>query len=859
MQELDEDDIVLRPRAIPAAGYPVLAGASPAGATGPAVQKKKPGNSQPCGGIRNCWVSICYVVTCCLPPFLLRWCFKNPQVEIAFREKLVLNLIILLISGLFFFLIVGLGLILCPNRNVLSAYEVNALSTPSYPLVTAYGNWYLIKDVYDNHVNQAAYISAGAFKAIVLGRDVSAMFVKVWTIHSSQQPSGSSTSAKKNYLEMIKKDLKGPMARDKQWIQSFLLADPISNYMLVAYGRVYDVSKYLDTVSTPDFLGPNVKQIILKAGRTGQDATALLDQIKTLEGTTKWTQYMNCMDAMFFVGVVDQRQTFGCIATSYLVLCASIFIVVVIGFKFIAALQFNTTGVPQPPSRYVLVVVPCYNEGNESLRTTFESIANTDYSSSMKVLVVVVDGVVKGVGNDKYTSDIVLEVLGNTSSDPPTRMYHSLGNGNLQLNMAKVYSGLYHHHGHQMPYIVVVKTGELSNNGNRGKRDSQLILMGFLSRLHMQKPLCPLDLEIQYHFLYKVGVDARNFEFLLYLDGDTEIATDSISLLVSSMENHQGISAICGETVLRNPSQSWVTMIQVYEYWITHNLSKSFESLFGSVTCLPGCFCMYRIFNSADMTPVLISERMVQEYGLRKVDTLHLKNLLSLGEDRYLTTLILKTFPEMRTKYISNAIAETSAPSLWSVLLSQRRRWINSTVHNLMELAILSELKGLIRFVVLVDLFSTILSPIGFVYFIYLFVVLLTEETISVPLVSILLLCSIYGLQILLFVLKAQFANIGWMILYLLAMPVFAFTLPLYSFWHFDDFAWGSTRLVTLDETSEFDLVVNRNNFDEFDISMIPHKTWKEYEEGGGLSRRIQLDYKTSAETRPEKVVASMC
>ena len=36
-------------------------------------------------------------------------------------------------------------------------------------------------------------------------------------------------------------------------------------------------------------------------------------------------------------------------------------------------------------------------------------------------------------------------------------------------------------------------------------------------------------------------------------------------------------------------------MIQVFEYYISHHLGKSFESIFGGVTCLPGCFCMYRI------------------------------------------------------------------------------------------------------------------------------------------------------------------------------------------------------------------------------------------------------------------------
>jgi hypothetical protein len=49
------------------------------------------------------------------------------------------------------------------------------------------------------------------------------------------------------------------MARDASWIQSRLLEDPISNYILVAYGRVYDVSSYINPVFEPDFLGPQVK------------------------------------------------------------------------------------------------------------------------------------------------------------------------------------------------------------------------------------------------------------------------------------------------------------------------------------------------------------------------------------------------------------------------------------------------------------------------------------------------------------------------------------------------------------------------------------------------------------------------
>ena len=154
---------------------------------------------------------------------------------------------------------------------------------------------------------------------------------------------------------------------------------------------------------------------------------------------------------------------------------------------------------------------------------------------------------------------------------------------------------------------------------------------------------------------------------------------------------------------------------QVYEYYISHHLSKAFESLFGSVTCLPGCFSMYRIRTADKGRPIIISNRVIEEYAEPLVDTLHKKNLFSLGEDRYLTTLLLKHFPTFRTKFTPDAVAHTIAPESWRVLFSQRRRWINLTVHNLCELAFLPELFGFccfsMRFFVFIDLLGALVRP----------------------------------------------------------------------------------------------------------------------------------------------------
>ena len=119
---------------------------------------------------------------------------------------------------------------------------------------------------------------------------------------------------------------------------------------------------------------------------------------------------------------------------------------------------------------------------------------------------------------------------------------------------------------------------------------------------------------------------------------------------------------------------------------------------------------MYRLRTADKGKPLIISDKMIEDYSDNNIDTLHKKNLLSLGEDRYLTTLMLKHFPAMTYKFIPDAHAQTEAPADWSVLLSQRRRWINSTVHNLGEMLWIEHCGFCffsMRFAVLIDLVGT--------------------------------------------------------------------------------------------------------------------------------------------------------
>lgn len=608
-------------------------------------------------------------------------------------------------------------------------------------------------------------------------------------------------------------------------------------------GLVYDLSSYINngpSIQAPkgqqapggidkNFMHPAIIDVFQTS--SGQDVTKKIDGLNI--GRDVLARQRICMRNLFTIGKVDTRNSPQCLFATYILLALSIMMVSVIAFKFLASINFGSSRAPEDHDKFVICQVPCYTEGTASLRKTIDSLAQTKYDDKRKLLFIICDGMVVGSGNDQPTPRIVLDVLGaNPNVDAEPLSFLSLGEGAKQHNMGKIFSGLYETSGHVVPYVVVVKCGrpgEKQRPGNRGKRDSQMLLMHFLNKVHFNTPMNPLELEMYHQIKNVIGVNPTFYEYVFMVDADTTVAPLSLNRLVSAMIHDKKLLGVCGETQLANAKQSIITMMQVYEYFISHHMAKAFESLFGSVTCLPGCFTLYRLRTPDTHKPLLISNQLIQDYSENRVDTLHMKNLLHLGEDRYLTTLLLKHFSNFKTQFVRDALAYTVAPDDWKVLLSQRRRWINSTVHNLGELIFLEQLCGFccfsMRFIVMIDLISTLIQPVTVAYIVYL-IYLVAGEHKAIPLLSIILIAAVYGLQALVFVLRRKWDMIGWMVFYILAIPVFSFFLPLYSFWRMDDFSWGQTRVV-LGESGKKMIVHDEGKFDP---RSIPLKSWNDYE-----------------------------
>jgi chitin synthase len=127
----------------------------------------------------------------------------------------------------------------------------------------------------------------------------------------------------------------------------------------------------------------------------------------------------------------------------------------------------------------------------------------------------------------------------------PTFSFKSVGEGSKKLNYGEVYSGLYDYEGHVVPYIVVVKVGspiEVERPGNRGKRDSQILVMNFFNRVHFQSPMNPLELEIFHQINNIIGIDPECYEFLFMIDADTTVEATSLNSLVASCVSDKSIA-----------------------------------------------------------------------------------------------------------------------------------------------------------------------------------------------------------------------------------------------------------------------------------------------------------------------------
>lgn len=565
--------------------------------------------------------------------------------------------------------------------------------------------------------------------------------------------------------------------------------------------------------------------------------------------------------------------------------------------KRMTATTFNScTRNESPP--FTLLFIPCYAESSETIKQTFDSLARTNYSDKHKLLFFVCDGLAKSQSDGKETYICILESLGYSSTkDPELRSYISLGQGARRINHAKVYAGFYESGRNRVPFLMIVKIGSIAESvsrvpGNRGKRDSMVIVLSFLERCMnlSHNRITPLEFELFNQCYNLLGIDPRRFKYMLVTDADTQVQDDVVLRMVTRLEADPKLLAVNGHIRPANPEENIVTMLQIFPLYTAFYSGLAYEACLGSVATINGGFIMYRLWtemnnnttysqnntynmnqlsshpftkwakvsdeivvaenstiaswkpaeeddyddsssddnlttnttvsshkmNSSsrrrtnafvktkkqqrqqstkepihvslspnkDITPICIQPTVLRGFAAPQADTMHMENILLLGEDQYFSTVLLRSHPQHGIGFESEAIAYATIPSNFFALQAFQSRSIRSTFHTLVEFQYAASHLGFRYWITsFTKLLDMVFSMPIIVYLYTVYIRYFLDDYLVYATITVAFTCLII-VHILFFLVRRQFKYILWFIIYgLFSVPLFSVYFPILAIW----------------------------------------------------------------------------
>ncbi|KAJ3141764.1 hypothetical protein HDU90_006107 [Geranomyces variabilis] len=372
------------------------------------------------------------------------------------------------------------------------------------------------------------------------------------------------------------------------------------------------------------------------------------------------------------------------------------------------------------PAPFNVVLIPVYNESAVTMQKAIESAVNSDYAADRKLVVVVVDGLAVQPGEShRDAATAVRGILGYAGKVPAQVEYESVGTGARRLNVAQVYAGRFNNGNAAtaaVPYVVIVKSGargETRLPGTRGKRDSMLILMQYLSAIvgaggedtlagtNNYYYLSPLERALHTALTDDLALDPHEFEYLTVMDGDTTMSRDAMTALAGVLRREHATLAVHGCMYPASIKMTFWSLLQAYPWFHTHHLAPALDSAIGAVgRAWSGGFATYRIVfptTKATMkiageqkTPCLVARGLLDAFTERP-QTMHERNRLWLGEDRSLPALLLAHHDKItgnasQLAYCPTAIATTRLPTTFCGVINVHTRTYTARLHTLAHL-----------------------------------------------------------------------------------------------------------------------------------------------------------------------------
>ncbi|KAK3348946.1 chitin synthase-domain-containing protein [Lasiosphaeria hispida] len=330
-------------------------------------------------------------------------------------------------------------------------------------------------------------------------------------------------------------------------------------------------------------------------------------------------------------------------------------------------------------TRWILSLIPTYNESEEQILKCIDSLQNNDIGKHKQVMVVIMDGKPKELRSEM--SKVVLEY---------DRPYHTLKSktGSLRVTAGWINSS---------PVILIEKAK------NCGKKDSLVLAHDLFNYPRDDMPLyTKLLREDIWKKVLPAMTEGENFtEFhgVFCTDADSNIHKGCLRLLADALARDENAIAAAGTVFVElEPGYEWSfwNLYQQFQYTFGQYVRRRAEGLIGRVTCLPGC-----------VTLIAVRKEMagaIQKYAksVHSDFILH-HQVQNLGTDRRLTYAMLSQGTHLHTLFVPEAVSETVAPQSLRHYLSQRRRWGSNAHFNNYFLLAGEKMNPIIRLAALID------------------------------------------------------------------------------------------------------------------------------------------------------------
>jgi chitin synthase len=468
------------------------------------------------------------------------------------------------------------------------------------------------------------------------------------------------------------------------------------------------------------------------------------------------------------------------------------------GFKMITNDNKNKDRIE---SKNYVYVVPCYNESEDELKQSLNSLTlQRTVTGDKRSLLILCDGIVKGKGNSLTTDAILKNIL----SIDELADFYDYKTWDDDRNIIKIHKGIYKYLNDMIDFILIIK------DKNYGKRDSLVLARKMCynynehnyneRNLNTLNEFAVSDSLFKYFYeMFKTIYDT-NIDYIIGIDADTIFDYNCSYELIQAIEKDKDIHGCVGyvDILPANNKQKYSPYIlyQYGEYMFSQCLRRLAQSnITKKVNCLSGCNQILRV-SKETCGPHILN---VLNYLPSEDENIfnHIRSYAS--EDRNHICHMLSMYPHVKSTQTLKAIAYTNVPTSMNVFLSQRRRWTLGATTNDMLLVQLPNINPFERIAAFVNVLIFCLTPFVFIATLMFLKAIITAPSMLMLYLSIIIFIPfLYALTIPVFIRPLSFRDSMYYYLsYLFFLGAGSFMKLItygYSIYHMDSITWGRTR-----------------------------------------------------------------